>query len=57
MTSKRWQTFSGSLPDDDDAFHGAFYVNPTVYSNVDYSATLAQEEMLGPVLKCVVVAN
>ena len=39
----------GNLPDD-EALRGGFYVNPTVYSNVDNSATLAQEEIFGPVL-------
>lgn len=39
----------GGLPDD-EALKGGFYVNPTVYSNVDNSATLAQEEIFGPVL-------
>lgn len=39
----------GDLPSDGD-LHGGFYVNPTVYSNVDNSARLAQEEVFGPVL-------
>ena len=39
----------GGLPED-EALRGGFYVNPTVYSNVDNSATLAQEEIFGPVL-------
>ncbi|ALV39998.1 aldehyde dehydrogenase [Pseudarthrobacter sulfonivorans] len=39
----------GDLPSD-EALQGGFYVNPTVYSNVDNSARLAQEEVFGPVL-------
>lgn len=39
----------GDLPDG-QAVQGGFYVNPTVYSNVDNSARLAQEEVFGPVL-------
>ncbi|WAJ33013.1 aldehyde dehydrogenase family protein [Arthrobacter sp. FX8] len=39
----------GDLPAD-EKLQGGFYVNPTVYSNVDNSARLAQEEVFGPVL-------
>lgn len=39
----------GSLPND-EALGGGFCVNPTVYANVDSSATLAQQEISGPVL-------
>ncbi|MFG1646317.1 aldehyde dehydrogenase family protein [Amycolatopsis sp. NPDC049252] len=39
----------GDLPND-EALQGGFFVNPTVYSNVDNSARLAQEEVFGPVL-------
>jgi len=39
----------GDLPAD-DALGGGFYVNPTVYSNVDNSSRMAREEVFGPVL-------
>ena len=39
----------GGLPDD-DALSGGFYVQPTVYTGVDNSMRIAQEEIFGPVL-------
>lgn len=39
----------GDLPED-QSLAGGFYVNPTIYTNVDNDARLAQEEVFGPVL-------
>ena len=39
----------GDLPTD-PSLAGGFYVNPTIYKNVDNSMRIAREEIFGPVL-------
>ncbi|MDF2916278.1 aldehyde dehydrogenase family protein [Microbacterium sp. NPDC086615] len=40
----------GGSVTDDPALAGGFYVKPTIYSDVDNSSRIAQEEIFGPVL-------